>query len=488
VLALVSSEWVSHGPVRQVEKATAPGSAALTPALISERSIAVLPFVDLSEKKDQEYFAEGIAEEIINLLVKVPNLKVVGRASSFSYKGRGDDWRAIAAGLGAAYVAEGSVRRSGDHVRITAQLIDTRDGAHRWSETYDRAVNDVLQVQAEIAASLVRGLQLEVAPSLLSQWAASTHKSEAYDLYLRAQHAIYRFDERGLQEAEADLHRALDIDSAFVPAAETLAATEFDLAEMGYVPPTTGYERARAAAVAALKLEPKSGLAHAVLGAVQFQYDWDWSAAEAEFKIAAALAPRNPFVLIEAATERTSVGDWSGALQYLNSVNSADPLDAATYTALSNVYMHLDRPAETESAARRALEISPTYSGAHGVLGEILLLEGRVGDAMSEFRIDNPNETPTPHLVAAYWAEHRMKESDAILARLMLLPRDATSPTAVAGAFAYRGEKRRALARLEQAYARHDSRLYWIRGELLLRNVEGESEYAAILRKMKLLQ
>lgn len=137
-------------------------SSAPAPSAIPEKSIAVLPFGDLSEKKDQEYFAEGMAEEIMNLLVKIPELKVIGRTSSFQFKGKSDDLRKISTTLGTAYVVEGSVRRSSDHIRVTAQLIDTRDGAQRWSETYDRDVRDVLKVQREIATSLVRALQLEV--------------------------------------------------------------------------------------------------------------------------------------------------------------------------------------------------------------------------------------------------------------------------------------------------------------------------------------
>ncbi len=141
------------------------GPKAPTSMVITDRSIAVLPFVDMSEKHDQEYFGDGMAEEILNLLVKIPDLKVIGRTSSFQFKGKTDDLRKVGTALGAAYVVEGSVRRSGNHIRVTAQLIDTRDGAHRWSDTYDREASDTLKVQDEIAASLVRALQLEVASS-----------------------------------------------------------------------------------------------------------------------------------------------------------------------------------------------------------------------------------------------------------------------------------------------------------------------------------
>jgi TolB-like protein len=156
VAALVVGVMVRYWPSKQR------GPQAPVVAAISDKSIAVLPFVDMSERKDQEYFADGMAEEIIDLLVKVPGLKVIGRTSSFQFKGQSQDLRTIGTQLGAAYVLEGSVRKSGDRLRVTAQLINSKDGAHLWSQTYDRDLSDVLKMQDEIAASLVRALQIEV--------------------------------------------------------------------------------------------------------------------------------------------------------------------------------------------------------------------------------------------------------------------------------------------------------------------------------------
>ena len=199
----------------------------------------------MSEKKDQEYFGDGMAEEILNLLVKIPDLKVIGRTSSFQFKGKSNDLRKIGAALGAAYIVEGSVRRFGDQVRVTAQLIDTRDGAHRWSDTYDRNASDVLKVQDEIAASLVRALQLEVTASSRLPAQASLHSGEAYDSYLRGLHALDRHDQRGFEEAVADFRRALELDPAFVGAAEALARALRNLADDGFVSARTGWDAMR---------------------------------------------------------------------------------------------------------------------------------------------------------------------------------------------------------------------------------------------------
>ena len=285
-----------------VSKRVAPpivsGSTPVLPTLstIPEKSIAVLPFVDMSEKHDQEYFGDGMAEEILNLLVKIPEIKVIGRTSSFQFKGKTDDLRTICAALGAAYVVEGSVRRSGDHVRVTAQLIDTRDGAQRWSETYDRDVSDVLRVQDEIAASVVRALQLEVKSSTGFKAQRTLRNSDAYYSYLRGLHATDRFDQGGLEESITHFRHALELDPSFVPAAESLARSLLELASWGFAPAETGFANARAAAEATIKLDSTSALGHACLGDVYTKL-LDWPATEPEIKTAVALAPNNPRVL-----------------------------------------------------------------------------------------------------------------------------------------------------------------------------------------------
>ena len=194
VIAVISIRFLTS---RRIADEPPPSTAARA---MSDKSIAVLPFADMSEKHDHEYFGDGMAEEILDLLTKIPDLTVIGRTSSFQFKGKNEDLRSIGTKLNAAYVLEGSVRNSGDQIRITAQLINTRTGAHEWSETYDRHIGDVLKLQDAISAAVVRELQLTVAPDNLSS--RSTLKSaEAYDLILRGRHAADRLDRDGLDEA-----------------------------------------------------------------------------------------------------------------------------------------------------------------------------------------------------------------------------------------------------------------------------------------------
>ncbi len=460
-------------------------SSAPAPSAMPEKSIAVLPFGDLSEKRDQEYFAEGMAEEIMNLLVKIPELKVIGRTSSFQFKGKTDDLRKIGTTLGTAYVVEGSVRRSSDHIRVTAQLIDTRDGAQRWSETYDRDASDVLKVQREIATSLVRALQLEVTPFSHFQGQALVRNGEAYDSYLRGLHALNRYDQGGFEEAVANFRHALELDPSFAPAGGALALTLRDLVDYGFVPQQAGWEQARAAAEAALKLDPNSAIAHAVLGNVYTEFEWDWLAAARELKTAVVLAPNYPPVLGFAAMERLALGQWGEALHFLDAATTADPLDPTVYVYRAWTYVRMGRLAEAESAANRALEIDPTMAWGHYYLGNALLMRGRPEEALPEMQRETHVGAQQQGLAVVYQALGQTKEADAAQARLAI-ESAVLWPMGIAEAYAFRGQNDRAFDWLDKAYARKDAGLWCIKGDPLLRNLEGDPRYSAFLRKMNL--
>ena len=462
--------------------ATATGQAA---AVLAEKSIAVLPFADMSGNSDQQYFADGMAEEILNLLGKIPELTVIGRTSSFRFNEKSDDLTAIGKALGAAFVVEGSVRRFGDRVRVTAQLTDTRSGAHRWSETYDRGVTDVLKVQSEIALSVVRALQLEVAPYILNESRPTLASSAAYDAYLRGLHVLDRMDQPGLEEAVADFQHARELDPAFAPAAEGLARARMALAYWGFVPSHAGFEQARQAAELALTLNPKSAFAHGVLCGVYTEYDWNWLAAEREAKTILELAPGNPTGLLYAADERMAVGQLGESLQLMDTAIAADPFNAELYIERSWVYLRLGRLAEAEADSRRVLDIRPSFAWAHYYLGIVLLTEGKAEAALAEFQRETVTGLQQAGLAVAYLALHRTKEADAAMARLQADHR-ADQAMAIAEAYAYGGQKDQAFAWLDRAYAQKDINLYYIKGDPLLTKLVPDSRYKAFLHKMNL--
>jgi TolB-like protein len=451
----------------------------------TEKSIAVLPFVDLSEKHDQEYFGDGMAEEIINLLVKIPDLKVIGRTSSFQFKGKTDDLRKIGFALGSAYVVEGSVRRSGDHVRVTAQLIYTRDGTHRWSETYDRNVSDALSVQDEIAASLVRALQVEVAPSTYLMSRAPPRNGEAYEAYLRGLHAVDRNNESGLNEAVGDFRHALEIDPSFVPAAEALAWALFSLADTQYALPGIGYGHTRAAAEAALRLDPKSAQAHAVLCLVHIEYDWDWTAAEQEARTALGLAPNNPGVLTCAAENAIAMGRWPEALGFADAAIAADPLHGDIYRLRGYSYLRLGRYSDAEHAFRRQVEISPATVWGHYFVAMALWAGGNASAALDELQKEPDASGRNGGLVVIYQTLHRLKDAETAFTRLQAESSERW-PFGLAFACTVRGRIDQAFVWLEKAYAGKDPSLWAIKRHPYLRNLESDPRYKAFLRKMNL--
>ena len=479
VAVLLTGGYFLDGAWRSKHETTA------STAAISDKSIAVLPFVDMSEKKDQEYFADGMAEEIIDLLVKIPGLKVISRTSSFQFKGKTEDLRSIATQLGVAYVLEGSVRKSGDHLRVTAQLINSQDGAHLWSQTYDRDLSDVLKMQDEIAASLVRALQIEVSAGEFGDRPA-LRNTDAYTLYLRGLHALDRGDRQGFEEARSDFERALSLDPSFATAATRLEQMYFLLGIFGFMPPAIAFEKARQTAELALKLDPNNATAHAELSSIHDLYDWDWAAADRELKQALALAPNDASILCLAAQHSTILGRWDEAWTQENACLTQDPLNSGTYTALSYVQISRGQSAEAEAALRRALEISPTASRVHYILGIVLLVRGESQAALTEMLKEKDKGVSLAGSAMAYFALGSKADSDAALAQ-MLKSEANHHPFYIAKIYAFRGEWDEALQWLDRAYVQKDPTLFFhIVGDPIMKSLKVDPRYKAFLRKVNL--
>jgi TolB-like protein len=449
---------------------------------ITDKSIAVLPFADLSEKHDQEYFADGLSEEILNLIARMPTLNVIGRTSSFQFKGKNEDVRAIGTRLGAAYVLEGSVQKAGERVRVIAQLVSTEDGVHRWSNTYDRTFGDVLALQDELAAGVARAMQVTVGSDALLSQKASTNP-QAYDLYLRGLHALDHRDRESVEAAANYFQQAFDLDPSSVAAATQLGRTLVYQAEFGFSPAVDTYERARRTLESAIRLDPQFGPAHVWLGWVHMAYDWNWRAADAECNQALQLSPRDPLASACAARLSEAMGQFEDAIRLLTASLAQDPLNPGATNVLSGVYARAGRLAEAERTERRVLQISPTYSSARFNLTNILLALGRSQEALEI--MERATDMRTEGLLLVYHSLGRDKESDAELATLT---RGHANDRAfrIAEAHAYRAELEQAFLWLDRAYKQKDPGLYLFKGDLLLRNLEPDPRYKVFLRRMNL--
>jgi TolB-like protein len=458
------------------------------PAVVAptaDNSIAVLPFTDMSEKKDQEYFADGMAEELLDLLAKIPGLNVIGRTSSFQFKGRNEDLRTIGTRLGAAFLVEGSVRRAGPRIRVTAQLIDARSGAHRWSQSYDRDFGDVLALQDEIATSIARALQLSVdAPESVGQ--RKLLSAEAYALYLRGLLAEDQESLENLSEATQDFEQALTLDPSFVRAAEALARTYIEQGFDEAMLSRDAWRGAREAAQRTLRIDSKSATAHAVLGLVHGEDDYDWAGAEAEFSQALALNPRDPVALCYAAIIAGARGRRLESERMFNASLADDPLNPYTQQHFGQMLMAAGDFAGAQIAYRKSIAINASFDGNHFTLGFIDLVRGDVEAALREIQLEAASDAKDAGLAMVYHALHRKSESDAALARLIRQAGD-TWPYSVASVYAYRGERTEALKWLQKGITSRDSdQLEGIRGDPEYAFLRADPQYKALLRQMNL--
>jgi len=473
----------SHGGAQAPAVATS-GTRESAASPVSDKSIAVLPFVDMSEKKDQEYFADGMAEEILDQLVKIPGLTVIGRTSSFQFKGKNEDLRAIGTKLNAAYVLEGSVRKAGDQIRITAQLINTRTGAHEWSETYDRHIGDVLKLQDAIAAAVARELQLTVASGDLNS-SSILKNPYAYDLMLRGRHAADRWDKEGLDEAIMLFQQALDRDPTSAAAAAELAFAYYQQGADGFIAPAAAFEAGRRAAATALRLDPKSVLAHLALGKISMAYDWDWAAAEREFQQVINLAPGGADGLSGEAWLSETLGRWDDALRQIKAALAQDPLDPNSFWNLAMIQARVTHLPEAEAAMRRALDIRSTYAYGQYYLGLILLARGDRDAALLEIQKETADFGKQPGLAIAYHALGRKADSDAVLARMLKEQADGNA-FCIAEVYAFRGQSDDAMHWLDRAYIQKDAGLYFIKADLPMQSLASDPRFKAFLRKMNL--
>jgi adenylate cyclase len=476
--------WLAkHESVRE-SVATTPISAASSSSAVPEKSIAVLPFVDMSEKKDQEYFADGMAEEILDLLSRVPELHVPARTSSFYFKGKQSTIADIAKALNVANVLEGSVRKSGNTLRITAQLVRADNGYHLWSHTYDRKLDDIFKIQDEIAGAVVQALKVSLLEASLARTSA-TQSTEAYTLYLQARsiysHGVAQAD---LEKVVAYLQRALGLDPTFAPAWALLSRAHSWLAQID-----TPQERdeARRAARQALALDPKLPDAHTAM-AVVYGYDWDWAAEQAQLQQALTLDPGNAAALDLAGFSSLSQGHAEQSLELLRRSVVSDPINSYRYVHLAIALWVAGRFDEALVATRKSLDLNPTGSYAHYFAGVVILAKGDPELALSEMNLEADEQMRLQGRVLAYHALGRDGDGNATLADLekRYAGYAEKNPYRLAEVHAYRGEIDQAFTWLDRAFRQRDPLLFVVRHDPLLKNLWPDPRYKAFLHKMKL--
>jgi serine/threonine protein kinase len=448
---------------------------------IGPKSIAVLAFVDMSEKKDQEYFSDGLSEELIDYLAHIPDLKVIARTSSFLFKGKNEDVRTIGQELGVANLLEGSVRTSGKSVRVTAQLIKVSDGSHLWSETYDRDVGDIFKVQDSIAAAVVSALQTNMAKYTSSSQYANT---DAYNAFLRGEYLRKKTTKQDSAHALAAYKEAIQLDPMYATAWVGIANTYNDRGLWGWMPQKSAYIEARDAIDRALSIDPNLAIAHRTISDLEWNYLFDFAAARIEMSRTRELDP------VEAAHDNLFgwdaliSGQFDEGIRFFREEIKHDPLSSGSLSDLMFALQGVERLAEAESAGRSLLDLNPTFSGAHCNLGQVLLDEKKFPEALAIMSEEADADTRWC-TTDALWVLGRHSEADALLSVAKAKYAD-THAMNFAESYARRNDKEQAFKWLDRAYDNRDPGITLIRVDPMLRNLREDPRFAALLRKLKL--
>ncbi len=420
-----------------------------------DKSIAVMAFADMSPDSDQEYFSDGIAEELLNLLARTPGIRVISRSSAFSFKGKGLDLPAIARQLNGAHILQGSVRKSGDQVRISAQLIEAGSDTQLWSETYDRRLDDIFAIQDEIAAEIVAQLEIKL---LGSKPSISRTDLSAYKYFLQAMHVGNRGTPDAWEQSIALYQKALEFDPTYAPAWSGLAimyslrrfAVRGSFEEI--------FSQARSAGIKALELDPQLASAHAILSLVAMTHDRDLNAAARHLQRGMELEPANPHVLTQASELSLALNRPCDAIAMLEILVSHDPVFPPGYYHLGRAQLYAGQLDEASSSLNTSLQLSPGFLGAKFSLGLLMLLKGEFSAALDAAERIPPRPMQLIIQAMSYHAMGKITESDSALNELIENYQQHTAFN-IAYVAAYRGEADRAFDWLKNAVKYNDSGL-----------------------------
>jgi TolB-like protein len=491
VLALAVLAWVRlRPPAVTSAPALASSPANLSPPAatalftIPEKSIAVLPFVDMSEKKDQEYFSDGLSEELLDLLAQVPDLRVAARTSSFFFKGNAEDVAAIGQKLRVAHVLEGSVRKAGSTIRVTAQLIRADNGYHIWSKTYDRDLKDIFKVQDEISGAVVDALKVQLLSSRPLTSRHQTDNTEAYSQYLLGNQLRLRDTPESNEQARTAYQKAIALDPNYGAAYSGLADAEWRLADMRTNNPDD-YVRASVAAEKAIALAPDAPEGYWARGQLRYVYYYDWSGAQADYEKALALDPSFGPAGVDHAQLLATLGKVPEAIEALRQLIARDPLSGPAWQRLATLLLDSGRFTEAPEAIARIRAISGDGT-ANMFDANLDLFEGRWQQALEKYR----SQEWRHHwqLLGTAMAEHSLghpSESQHAVEEAIRNYGDSLSYQ-YAMVYAWCNDKDTAFRWLDCGFHVHDGGLIYLKHDRVLASLRSDPRYAALLKRLNL--
>ena len=458
------------------------------------RSIAVLPFVNIGADPNNEPFSDGMSEELITALANVDGLRVTARTSAFSFKGKQVDVREIGNKLNVSYVLEGSVRRAGSQLRVSAQLINAATGYHLWSDEYDRDARDVFAVQDEIARAIVGALRVKLSGAATTALVKPpTENPEAHDLYLKGRYFFAKRDSTSLRKAQDFFGQAIQKDSSYALAWSGLSDAYSHIGVFGYVPPRVVYANAKAAALRALELDSALAQAHTSLGFIALFYDWDWPTAGRQLDRALALDPRYPDAHLFHGWYFVATNRMDDAIREVQTAVNLDPFSSVNNARLATMLFLARRYDEVLAQSRRVMELDSMFQGHVGraELARAYLWLGRCAESLAALK-------GAPGLAVVMWRGllgytyarcGRRAQGLAELARLRAEARKGryVSHYSLAMIHAGLGDNERALAELDSAYVERPWPMFTLRVDPTFDGLRAEPRFGRLLKKVGLV-
>ncbi len=452
----------------------------------NSKSIAVLPFINMSSDPEQEYFSDGITEEVLILLVKIPELKVTSRTSVFSFKGQNIDIPTVAEKLGVAHILEGSVRKAGDRVRITAQLIEAGNDVHLWSETYDRELDDIFAIQDEIAGEVVKALQIQL---LGEAPIATSTNTEAYNLYLRGKHFATLGSREALELSVKAYRESIALDASFAPAWTGLSVVLRWQGQYGDTDLHEAMEASRRAAKRALDLDNELAEAWLSLAEIQFDYDWDWSRVDTTIRTALKYGSQNAPVLRQATWMALTLGEPERALDLARLAVELDPLEYSGLLSLGTTYWGLAQPQKEEQVYRRILELYPDQPlrMVKSFLASALARQGKSQEGLQYLDFDSANRWQRVISALVLHSLGRHEEEQQIRQKI-IDEKGQSWAYNIAQIYAWHGDRDKAFEWLDIAFEQKDSLMTQLVLNSWLAPLHDDPRWEKFLDKMGLLK